>query len=120
MASLPTISYGLAISSYLSHNAFLFLIFVAVFFVFKLAELDGKLRERFPQFAGKLPGKKIGGNLKAEFVEERRIALEKYLCVSVKKKPKKKLKKSFKTIQKDEKEIIKKVPENRALMCARR
>ncbi len=63
-----------------------------LFFVFQLAELDGKLRERFPQFAGKLPGKKIGGNLKPEFVEERRIALEKYLGVSVKKKAKKSLK----------------------------
>jgi hypothetical protein len=67
--------------------------FLFLFFVFQRAELDCKLRERFPQFAGKLPGKKIGGNLKPEFVEERRIALEKYLCVSVKKKAKKKAKK---------------------------
>jgi len=43
-------------------------------------ELDTKLRERFPQFAGKLPAKKMGGILKPEFVEERRAALEKYLC----------------------------------------
>ena len=71
-----------------------------LFFVFQLAELDGKLRERFPQFAGKLPGKKIGGNLKPEFVEERRIALEKYLCVSVTKSQQKELKKASNIIQK--------------------
>eukprot|EP00287_Rhodomonas_sp_CCMP768_P004093 CAMPEP_0196728116 /NCGR_PEP_ID=MMETSP1091-20130531/8900_1 /TAXON_ID=302021 /ORGANISM="Rhodomonas sp., Strain CCMP768" /LENGTH=311 /DNA_ID=CAMNT_0042070823 /DNA_START=45 /DNA_END=980 /DNA_ORIENTATION=- len=42
-------------------------------------ELDMKLRERYPSFAGQLPKKKFGNNLDPAFVEERKKGLEKYL-----------------------------------------
>mmetsp|Transcript_46755 Transcript_46755/g.97849 ORF Transcript_46755/g.97849 Transcript_46755/m.97849 type:complete len:326 (-) Transcript_46755:27-1004(-) len=42
-------------------------------------ELDCKIREHHPTFAGKLPKKKISGNLEPDFVESRKQALEHYL-----------------------------------------
>ncbi|EKX43523.1 hypothetical protein GUITHDRAFT_175447 [Guillardia theta CCMP2712] len=42
-------------------------------------ELDAKIKERNPSFPGRLPQKKMGGNMKPEFVEERKNFLQQYL-----------------------------------------